>query len=561
MIPPTPHFQRPNPQAGAGGQPLLRQRRAPALAVRAGAPARRGQLVRHGRHERPRGPGGGAAHPPGRPVQPWQLLVLSAASEAGPGGDDGPPGGSPGPASRSWTSPTWPSPSRPGGGSWRTGGCWSAGAWPRPAKRWPPAIPEGLSGVDEDQTAIRSPSPCVLSPWKPWDGAGWREPRWTGTPSTRASGGCGSPLPHLPLPAPALLDRSAGVRAAAGGSPSSSLQAKAAPAHPGRRLRAAPQRPGAADRRPLRGSPRHRARGGLRPVLRDGRPLAPRPPAPLPGEERDGRGGAARMAVPGLVGGGPRGADRLIRGGEGQHRTDGHAIGRHPPRTPRRRPPALLRPGAALVPRPPRPGDDHLQPERVRAPHRPPRRARPRPALSPRSSAGTSRCAPPSWTSTAAPCSASCRPWTSPCRWSTSRALPAERREAEAERLATRAERPPVRPLPAASPGGRAVPPGPGPPRARARLPPHRGGRLVQRRPPLGAGGDLPRLRRRRALAAARAAASSTRTSRSGSAPGSREEEMARQLAGVARAARPAPARARPAHGPAAARGPDLPRE
>jgi acyl transferase domain-containing protein len=131
------------------------------------------------------------------------------------------------------------------------------------------------------------------------------------------------------------------------------------------------QRPGAPPRLLLPGAPRHRSGRRLRQLLRDRRPLAARAPAHRPHAERAGGRDPAGGAVPGRDRGRPRGAGGADRGREGCHL-------RYPPRPPRWEPAALLRPGAALVPRPDGSRNTRLQPQPGGPPHRRPGRARAR---------------------------------------------------------------------------------------------------------------------------------------------------------------------------------------
>src|SRR6185436_11405390 len=165
------------------------------------------------------------------------------------------------------------------------------------------------------------------------------------------AGGYGAPgagAPRVPAAAPAGSPDPFGVRAPAGPSPHTQRQGRPqSPPRSGggrRRLRAAADAGGGAPRARLGRGAGSRGGRGRRRLLRARRPLAPRLPDLRPGAGRV-RG---RPASAGSVGG----ADARRAGGAARRdrkRTSGGAtfgIGRA-----RRRPPPLLRPGAALVPR------------------------------------------------------------------------------------------------------------------------------------------------------------------------------------------------------------------
>ena len=132
------------------------------------------------------------------------------------------------------------------------------------------------------------------------------------------------------------------------------------------------------------GRPRGRGPGRL---LRSGRPLASRHPARLPRPP-----GLRRRPPPARP---LRGADRRGAGPPGRSRREGERSAHRPGPAGRRAAPALLRPGAALVPGPARPRHPHSQHAGVfRLPGA--GRGDPLPRPWTRSCGATSRCAPPS---------------------------------------------------------------------------------------------------------------------------------------------------------------------
>ena len=568
VIPPTPHFQQPNPRwAWRTARSSSTPRPSPGRPDRSpGAPgsARSASAARtptwSWRRRRP--------VPPADPAAPAQLLVLSAAHRPGPGGDDRPPGGPPrpppgaGPRRRGLHPPDRTA----GAGAPADAGLPQRGRSPRgallprsPARSSPASWTkrpdrEALARCPRRPRVPRVPGPALAGRGR---GGLARPPRRRAAAARRPA--------HLSLPAPAVLDR---LRWSELRDRSRRLpppvpdRREAKPRAPGpawHPLRAAAERPGAS------GSPAFsRTSSAIEPVGAFDRffeiggdsllglQLLSRVKSALGAEVRlewlfqaSTVADLAELIAP------PRGgADRAPP-------TD--AIPRVPPAT---RPPPLLRPGAALVPRPARPGDAHLQPDRVRAPAPAPSTCPPWPAalaevVRRHESLRTvfvERPRPPRR-------SASCRPWTSRCRWWTSRAC---RRSARGRGRAARhaGRRAPVRPLAAAAPASPSCTAWPPDRHAlAARLPPHRRGRLVERRAPApDLAADLPRLRRRRALAPARAADPVRGLRELAARTGCARRRLGAPARRLARAARPAPARPRPAHGPAAARGPDLPR-
>ena len=83
-IPPSLHFETPNPRIDLAASPFYVPARGLPWEDERRAPAGRGQLLRAGWHQRPHRPRGGAAVPaPGDPPsRPWQLLPLSARTPA-----------------------------------------------------------------------------------------------------------------------------------------------------------------------------------------------------------------------------------------------------------------------------------------------------------------------------------------------------------------------------------------------------------------------------------------------------------------------------------------------
>ncbi len=329
--------------------------------------------------------------------------------------------------------------------------------------------------------------------------------------------------------------------------------------------RAAARSGGGDRRRPLAGPPGDRVGLPPRRLLRPGRPLAPRDPgglAPAPGVR-----GRAAPAAP-------------VRGADGGRSGAGRRRGPRPRRGPRTRdrgPPALgrrrlglgraaalLRPGAALVPRPHGRRERGLQPDLGAAPRRAPGSGGPdaglqRPGAPARDPPDGVRLAagPRRRRRRPAPADPSSRAGGRPGDRSRRSAARAPGARASGSRGPRRP--PPARPR--ARPAGPRPPGAPGPGRSRgaADPAPHRLGRLVAGDPGAGAHRALPGGAGRRAGRASGAAGAVRRLRRLAARVAHRRGAgaAARLLAGSARGGQRGP---RPADRPAAAAGPDVAR-
>ncbi len=199
LIPSTPHFQTPNPKLGLPDSPFFVN--AESLPWPPGEEPRRAGVSSFGM-------GGTNAHVvleeappvlPGDPSGAAQILVLSAATRSGSGGDDGPAGGSPGPEPRAGPRRRGlHPPDRP-----ERAGTPAGGGLPEPGRS-----PRGPCFPEVPLRRGRLPG----SPGVPGTSlAGGRRGGLARPPRRRAASA--GPSAHVSVPAPAVLAWDRGARA------------------------------------------------------------------------------------------------------------------------------------------------------------------------------------------------------------------------------------------------------------------------------------------------------------------------------------------------------------